>query len=342
MPTSSIEWAESGWIADFIVRRGIRRLLGSRLSEQAQCISEQEELADSLQQGPLLVAADAANEQHYEVPPEFFQAVLGARLKYSCGLWPDPATTLDESENEMLRLTAERAGLDDGMRVLDLGCGWGSMSLWIAEHLPRCQVTSVSNSKPQKEFIDRQCRERGFENVEVITANVADFDAQQRFDRVISIEMFEHVRNHRELLRRIAGWLNPDGKLFVHIFCHRQFAYLFETEGDSNWMGRHFFTGGMMPSFDWFERFSQDLRVVNRWQVNGNHYARTCEAWLQKLDQQKRSLERLFQQDLTRSNAARQLQRWRIFMMACAELFRYRRGDEWFVGHYLFEPKLGE
>ena len=154
--------------------------------------------------------------------------------------------------------------------------------------------------------------------------------------------MFEHVRNHRELLRRIAGWLNPDGKLFVHIFCHRQFAYLFETEGDSNWMGRHFFTGGMMPSFDWFERFSQDLRVVDRWQVNGNHYARTCEAWLQKLDQQKRSLERLFQQDLTRANAARQLQRWRIFMMACAELFRYRRGDEWFVGHYLFEPKLGE
>lgn len=341
MRSTSIEWAESGWIADVFVRQGIRRLLGSRISSEARELADQEQLAETLRNGPMLVGAEEANEQHYEVPPEFFETVLGPRLKYSCGLWSDPAATLAESETEMLRLTTTRAGLEDGMNVLDLGCGWGSLSLWIAEAFPNCRVTAVSNSKPQKAFIDQRCRERGYRNVQVITANVAEFDTSDRFDRVISVEMFEHVRNHQELLRRVASWLQQDGRLFVHIFCHRQFAYLFETEGPNNWMGRNFFTGGMMPSFDWLTRFSDHLSVDTQWQVNGEHYARTCEAWLQRLDQNRAELERLFRADLTRSEAARQLQRWRIFFMACAELFRYRKGEEWFVGHYRFKPNCG-
>ena len=195
----------------------------------------------------------------------------------------------------------------------------------------------MSNSAPQKHFIENRCREQRLDNVTVLTANVADFDTEQRFDRVVSIEMFEHVRNHRLLMSRIARWLEPDGKLFVHVFCHRHAAYLFETEGEENWMGRHFFTGGMMPSADWLTKFDADLRTQERWSVNGNHYARTCDAWLQKLDAKRPQLTQLFRADLGRSDADRQLQRWRIFFMACAELFRYQGGEEWFVEHYRFQ-----
>ncbi|MCP4192938.1 MAG: class I SAM-dependent methyltransferase [Planctomycetaceae bacterium] len=336
MALSGITLAESGWVPDALVRRGIRRMLDKRITETNQ-LPDQTQLAESLSNGPLLVNADEANCQHYEVPPDFFQAVLGDYLKYSCGLWMSENSTLDESEVEMLRLTAERAEISDGMRVLDLGCGWGSMTTWIAKNWPNCQITSVSNSAPQKHFIENRCREQRLDNVTVLTANVADFDTEQRFDRVVSIEMFEHVRNHRLLMSRIARWLEPDGKLFVHVFCHRHAAYLFETEGEENWMGRHFFTGGMMPSADWLTKFDADLRTQERWSVNGNHYARTCDAWLQKLDAKRPQLTQLFRADLGRSDADRQLQRWRIFFMACAELFRYQGGEEWFVEHYRFQ-----
>jgi cyclopropane-fatty-acyl-phospholipid synthase len=241
----------------------------------------------------------------------------------------------------MLRLTVERAELADGMQILELGCGWGSLSLWMAEQLPLARITAVSNSRSQKAYIDQQAQRRRLNNLEVITANIADFQTHKTFDRCVSVEMFEHVRNHDLLLGRIADWLKPDGCLFVHIFCHRELTYLFETEGRANWMGRHFFTGGMMPSANWLRQFHRHLQVQQQWQVNGTHYQRTCEAWLQRLDAQKEAVIQLFQQDMNRRLAARQFHRWRIFFMACAELFGYHGGEDWFVSHYRFSPTPG-
>jgi cyclopropane-fatty-acyl-phospholipid synthase len=278
-----------------------------------------------------------ANQQHYEVPADFFEIVLGRWLKYSCGWWNGDDLTLDQSEEEMLRLTCERAGIENGMRILDLGCGWGSLSLWIAENYPDCEIMSLSNSTTQRSFINSRCHDRGLGNVSVVTADVGQFETDRRFDRVVSVEMFEHVRNHEQLLARIGRWLVPDGKLFVHIFCHRNLAYTFETEGEKNWMGRHFFTGGIMPAQDLFFRFQRDLTVRQHWWINGLHYARTCEQWLARLDA---SRQRAGQALLAASGDEPPrviVQRWRMFFMACAELFRFDSGNQWGVGHYLFE-----
>jgi len=232
----------------------------------------------------------------------------------------------------MLRLTTERAQIQDGMEILELGCGWGSLTRWLAREFPKSAIIALSNSHGQRHFILEQCAAEGLQNVQVVTADIAAFAARQRFDRVISVEMFEHVRNHALLLERIANWLRPDGQLFVHFFCHRELCYLFETQGAGNWMGRHFFSGGMMPSFDWLDRFDRHLAITERWQVNGQHYQRTCEAWLDRLDQHYARLLPLFSHDPV------QLQRWRMFFLACAELFGYAAGQEWFVGHYRLHP----
>ena len=302
----------------------------------AQFPDAQAELARNLSQGPMVAYAGEANRQHYEVPTEFFCRVLGKHLKYSSGYWPTPQTTLDEAEAAMLELTVERAGLHDGQQILELGCGWGSLTLWMADQFPQSQITAVSNSRTQREFIESEAARRGHRHVHVVTANIADFEPPSRYDRVVSVEMFEHIRNHQLLLHRIRQWLQPGGKLFVHIFCHRDLTYLFESEGEESWMGRHFFSGGMMPAADWLPRFSQDLQVQQQWSVNGKHYARSCEAWLQRLDQQREEIERLFRRDLDAATARRQIQRWRMFFIACAELFAFRKGQEWFVSHYLF------
>ena len=336
-----IDLAERSWLPDGLIRMGIRRLLRRRVREDKEISTRQAEefeqqFSDKLRNGPLAVATDAANQQHYEVPAEFFRRVLGPRLKYSCCLYDGADSSLAAAEEAMLQLTCERAELCDGQNILELGCGWGSLSLWMAEQYPASRITAVSNSHGQREFIEQQCTERGLSNLRVITADMQNFAIDEQFDRVVSVEMFEHMQNYERLLERISSWLAADGKLFVHIFCRRHLPYLFETTGEENWMGRHFFTGGVMPSFDLFDQFNDDLTVSQRWSVNGLHYARTCDDWLRQLDQQRADIVRLFQASCGNESQI-VLQRWRMFFMACAELFRFAEGKEWFVAHYLFE-----
>jgi cyclopropane-fatty-acyl-phospholipid synthase len=286
----------------------------------------------------IAVATDKANEQHYELPPDFFQLMLGPRLKYSSCHWSSVDQGLGEAEEEMLRLTSERADIRDGMTILDLGSGWGSLGLWIAEHFPGCRVTTVSNSEPQQQFIRERAAERGLANVEAIRADVNELSPGTTFDRVVSVEMFEHVREHGELLARIRDWLSPGGKLFVHIFCHRETSYLFELDGDNDWMARHFFTGGMMPSLDLLNGCDRHLRVTSRWEVAGTHYQRTLLAWLEQLDGRKEEAMKILATHYGADRARLWFVRWRLFLLACAELFGYREGREWLVGHYLLEP----
>ncbi|QDU92510.1 SAM-dependent methyltransferase [Lignipirellula cremea] len=333
-----MELAETGFVPDWLIRIGIRRLLAKR--KQAVTTNDLAEFTDQLRHSPLAVATDTANTQHYEVPSAFFEKVLGPRLKYSSCWYEQTDATLAEAEEAMLRQTCQRADLRDGMRVLELGCGWGSLTLWMAEQHPACEIVAVSNSASQRQFIEQRARDRRLFNVQVITADMRDFDAGDTFDRVVSVEMFEHMRNYELLFRRVASWMKPDGKAFVHIFCHRDSPYLFETEGAENWMGRHFFTGGMMPSEDLFGRFSDDLTIQQQWRVSGLHYWRTCEAWLKNLDQNRTAIRDRFRQDFSDRESDLRLQRWRIFFLACAELFRYRNGEEWFVAHYLFERTI--
>jgi cyclopropane-fatty-acyl-phospholipid synthase len=338
---NTIALAERRMLPDWLVRFGIRRLLATRLRQESPLATNSEtlsEFAKQLKREPVAILTEKANEQHYEVPADFFQCVLGPRLKYSCCWYPDELTDLATAEEQMLRLTCERAEIEDGMRILDLGCGWGSLSLWLAQHYPHARITSISNSASQREYIQGRCHVLGLSNVEPITANVSEFDGARGFDRVVSIEMFEHVRNYEQLLRRIRGWLNPDGKLFVHIFCHRELAYRFESEGASDWMGRHFFSGGLMPAFDLFSHFQDDMRISDRWTVDGRHYARTCWDWLSNLDRREQEVLEMFAVGLGEREARLAVQRWRMFFMACAELFQYRGGTEWFVAHFLFEP----
>jgi cyclopropane-fatty-acyl-phospholipid synthase len=343
---NAIALAERGVLPDWLIRLGIRRLLRQRLRNERRKAADPNDdskraLARILEQAPVTVDVEAANEQHYEVSAAFYQQALGRRLKYSCGLWPNAATTLDEAEAAMLDLTCRRAELEDGMEVLELGCGWGSATLWMAERYPRSKVLAISNSNGQRRFILDRAKRRGLNNLEVVTRDVAEFNTDRRFDRVVSVEMFEHVRNHGQLLQNISRWLKPSGKLFLHVFCHRELAYLFQDDGRSDWMARHFFTGGMMPSFDWLPTYQNDLRWIRSWQVNGRHYARTCEAWLERLDQNRAAARRAIEGQPSGENPNVVLQRWRMFFMACAELFAFDGGREWFVGHYLFKQQAG-
>jgi cyclopropane-fatty-acyl-phospholipid synthase len=285
---------------------------------------------------PIALVPELANEQHYEVPPEFFDEVLGDHAKYSCCYWGEHTESLSQAEAEALKISCQRAGIEDGMNILDLGCGWGSLSLWIAEHYPASRVYSVSNSRPQGEHIRHLARERGLSNIQVVTCDMNDFVPDQTFDRIVSVEMFEHMRNYRKLFGRINGWLNEDGRFFMHIFCHRICAYEFLDEGPSDWMGRHFFSGGMMPSDDLPLRFQEQLRLLRRYRWNGTHYEATANAWLKNMDAKRDRVMAILARTYGEENAERWFQRWRIFFMACAELFAFDNGREWYVSHYLF------
>ncbi|MCG8393049.1 MAG: cyclopropane-fatty-acyl-phospholipid synthase family protein [Pseudomonadales bacterium] len=330
-----IQMAESGLLPDGLVRFGIRRLLGQRL-QQERSRQDRHRLELALRQGPVAVGQNEANEQHYEVDARFYEQVLGPYLKYSSAWWPDGVENLADAEAAMLALTCERAELADGQEILELGCGWGSLSLWMAEHYPSSRITSVSNSASQKAFITGKARERGLDNLTVITADASLYRPQQPFDRVVSVEMFEHMRNHTALMDRIHDWLTPGGKLFIHVFCHRNLTYLFEDQGSSDWMARYFFTGGMMPAYDWLPHCAGRLEEEQRWAVNGKHYARTLEAWLALADKNQSGLVSLLDEIYGQGEGKTWLQRWRMFFMACAELFDYGDGEEWFVAHYLF------
>jgi cyclopropane-fatty-acyl-phospholipid synthase len=337
----ALRFAESGIAPDRLIRAGIRVLNRQRLRDERRdsidaLHEHQQAFIASLRQSPIAVETRAANEQHYEVPPEFFLNVLGKRLKYSCCYYPAGKESLDRAEEAMLALTCERAQVRDGMDILELGCGWGSLTLWMAEHYPKARITAVSNSRPQREFNLQRCREQGLGNVVVVTADMNDFTTDQRFDRVLSIEMFEHMRNYELLLRKIASWMKPEARLFVHIFCHREYAYAFATEGADNWMGRNFFTGGIMPSYDLPLSFQDEVAIEDRWRLSGKHYQRTAEQWLGNMDRRRSQIMPVLEAAYGKKDAARWFQRWRIFFMACAELWGFRRGEEWLVAHYLF------
>ena len=341
---SAIDWAERGWVPDSLIRKAIRRLLRQRLGEEfVDDVERQGEVferrIDELRESEIALETDAANEQHYEVPAGFYELALGRHLKYSSAYFPDGVHSLDEAEAAMLALTCERAGLQNGQTILELGCGWGSLTLWMAEQYPESKITGVSTSASQREHILARAAERGIDNVEILTCDVNRLELDRTFDRVVSVEMFEHVRNYRKLLERVSGWLEDNGQLFVHVFCHRYLMYPFETEGEDNWMGRHFFTGGLMPSADTFFRFQDHLRVTRRWLVDGRHYARTSRAWLNKLDRNREAALALFEDDGTDVPARIRVQRWRMFFMACEELFAYNNGAEWSVAHYRFEKR---
>jgi cyclopropane-fatty-acyl-phospholipid synthase len=335
--------AERGWLPDALIRVGIRRLCARKAADErrgdpAARAARRAERVQAMRAGVIALHTAEANLQHYEVPTEYYRLVLGPHLKYSSALW-DGATDLGAAEEAMLRTCDARAQLADGQRVLELGCGWGSWSLWMAQRFPGSRITAVSNSATQREFITARARERGLGNLEVVTCDMNRFEPGARFDRVVSVEMFEHMRDWVSLLARIRGWLEPQGSLFVHVFCHRDSPYFFETDGRSDWMARHFFTGGLMPSEDLLEECAAgSFRLAERWRVDGTHYARTARAWLANHDAHRAGIEELFARSLGREGGRVQSQRWRMFHMACEELFAFDAGREWFVSHARLVP----
>jgi cyclopropane-fatty-acyl-phospholipid synthase len=335
---------EKNLIPDFLIRIGIRKLLRQRLNEEKKENPEAQkkhllELIEELKNSPIAIETGSANEQHYEVPTEFYQLSLGKHLKYSSCFYKDGITDLNTAEHDMLALTYERAELENGMDILELGCGWGSLSLFMAEKFPNSKITSVSNSRTQKIFIDSEIKKRNISNLSIITADMNVFSTDQKFDRVVSVEMFEHMRNYQELMKRIAGWLTDQGKLFVHIFTHKEYTYKFEVRDESDWMSKYFFTGGIMPSNDLLFYFNEHLVKKNFWIVNGIHYSKTSEAWLKNMDNHKNKVLAIFGKTYGEADKMKWFVYWRIFFMACAELWKFNKGNEWMVCHYLFIKK---
>jgi cyclopropane-fatty-acyl-phospholipid synthase len=326
-------------LPDWLIRAGIRHLLRQRLREIARPdpTAQVAQFAESLRAMPIAINTAESKAQHYEVPTAFYLRCLGPRLKYSSGYYEQGTESLAQAEERMLALTCERAQLANGSAILELGCGWGSLTLWMAESYPHARITGVSHSRTQREHILAEAGKRGLTNVEIITCDMNEFDlAAGQFDRVVSVEMFEHMKNWPQLMANIDRWLKPSGMFFAHVFTHSRFAYHFEARDESDWMGRHFFTGGMMPAHGLFPRFQDNLKLVQDWKLNGRHYAQTAEHWLQNMDAHRAEIQPLLAQTYGPDQAAKWWAYWRVFYLACAELWWFHAGEEWQVSHYLF------
>lgn len=345
---TAIELAERGWLPDAALRAGVRAMVGRRsrgMNERSKAgagaLQINEQFVKTLAADPIAVHTEAANSQHYEVPAAFFEQTLGPRLKYSSCYYPETDTSLAQAEEAMLALTCERAQLHDGMNVLELGCGWGSLTLWMAQRYPHSSITAVSNSASQRRFIESRARVQGLNNVRVLTQDANDFEPKGQFDRIVSVEMFEHLRNWPRMFQRLSRWLRPQGFVFLHVFSHRDQPYLYEDNGSGDWMARHFFTGGMMPSHDLPRHINGHLQVEETWKVDGTHYARTANDWLKNLDQRRGLLMPVLAETYGPAAARRWLHRWRLFFIGCAELFGHANGQEWWVSHHLLRHRDG-
>jgi cyclopropane-fatty-acyl-phospholipid synthase len=315
---------------DFLCARTKRRLADTP-------VEAEEAFARSMTDFPVATHTDEANEQHYEVPAEFFALVLGPQRKYSSCLYPTESTTLAEAETYALAATVKHARIEDGQKILELGCGWGSLSLYLAQYFPTAEITSVSNSSSQREYIMQQARKRGLHNLTVITSDMNDFVAHRQFDRIVSVEMFEHMSNWRTLLERSRGWLKTDGRMFLHVFTHRDRSYRFDHADKADWIAQHFFTGGIMPAFDLPHRFGDIYRVEQEWRWSGLHYKRTALDWLANMDREHARIEPILKR-VYGADAGLWRRRWRLFFLATAGLFGHDNGDVWGVGHYLLAP----
>ena len=328
-----------GVLPDGVLRKGIQHFIGQRIKEDigttvAQMDQKRSEFIEQMRKNPIAIMTTDANDQHYRLPTSFFEQVLGNKMKYSCCHW-NKATNLDESEEEMLELTIKRADIKDGHKILELGCGWGAITLTMAKKFPNSEIIAISNSPEQREYILNKAKAQKLNNVEVRTHNVAELNLEEKFDRVISVEMFEHMRNYPLLLERIHSWLNPEGKLFVHIFVHRDVPYNFDIKDDSDWMSKYFFSGGIMPSSHLLHYFQDHLKMENYWAVDGVHYQKTARAWLEKMDKNKKPVMKILDEHYGKKESKKWFNYWRVFFMSCEELWKYRNGTEWFVGHYL-------
>lgn len=331
-------------LPDLLLRTGVKFLLTGKKNEIRTDFKNKEErltsFAEDLKKMPIAILTEKANEQHYEVPAEFYELVLGSAFKYSCGSWVN-AKNLDESEVEMLESYIQKGKFEDGQSVLDLGCGWGSFTLYAAEKFPNSNFVAISNSSSQKEFILKKASEKNLNNIKVITENIAHFEQEKdKYDRIISIEMLEHVKNYKALFEKVYSWLKKDGLFFVHIFTHKDGAYHFEVKDETDWMSKYFFSGGMMPSDQLFYHFQDHLKIKDHWKVSGVHYQKTSRAWLEKMDSNKDKILKIFAKTYGEEDALKWFRYWRVFFIACEELWGYDKGNEWIVSHYLFDKGL--
>lgn len=340
----ALKLAEKGLLSDILIRKGIQKFCRSRLDEisEEDCEAAQTALMAFTAQmltSEIAPLPEKANAQHYEIPAAFYQYCLGAHRKYSSCFWLPETKTLDEAERLALAQTCTHARLQDGQQILELGCGWGSLTLWMASQYPNSHITGVSNSSSQRDYILQQASELGLNNIHIITADMNVFDTEQVFDRIVSVEMFEHMRNYQVLYAKVARWLKADGLFFKHIFVHRYAPYTFDVKSDDDWMSQYFFSGGMMPSDDLPLYFQDDLKLVDKWRWDGTHYQKTANAWLANMDHNHAALTATLQSVYGQQDAELWRQRWRLFFMACAELFGYNRGQTWWVSHYLFSKR---
>jgi len=343
-----------GKVPDFLLRRGIRRLIKKRLKKQNRLSVEERfeylnNFINQLKKQPIAVETEAANEQHYELPPQFFEKILGRNLKYSCCYWSDDLNykklkkqsdlqqRLDQAEDEMLEQTVRRAEIKNGQNILELGSGWGSLSFYMAKKFPDSRIISISNSSLQIDYINQLAAQNKVNNLRAVKADINNFKTEAKFERVVSVEMFEHMRNYQKLMQKVSSFLNKDGKLFVHIFSHKNYPFTYQDSKNTDWMARYFFSGGTMPSQDLLHYFSNDLSLQKQWAISGSHYQKTLEAWLSIMDQKKEGIYSILESTYGEDQAEKWWNYWRLFFMSSAEFFGYNGGDDWFISHYLFQ-----